>query len=144
MSQENVELVRALQPSGVDLVAVTSGDQAAFGGLPDSLFGEDFSCSFTAEDTHARLGPYYGVEGLATAWHDWLEPWGRYEIHAERFLDAGDRVVAFVRIQARTHRDAVAVEHAPAAVWTLRDGKVRAIDFYLDRLEALEAVGLEE
>jgi ketosteroid isomerase-like protein len=59
-------------------------------------------------------------------------------------LDAGDRVVAFVQARGRTHRDGVTVEHAPAAVWTLLDGKVSAIEFYLDRGEALKAVGLAE
>src|SRR6476469_3303379 len=135
MSQENVEIVRALQPSGVDLEAVTSVEQPVFGGIPDSLFDEDFRSSFTAEKSQAKLGPFYGVEGLATAWRDWLEPWERYEITAEKFIDVGDCVVAFVRIRGRTRRDAVDVEHTPAAVWTLHKGKVRAIDFYLDRGE---------
>jgi ketosteroid isomerase-like protein len=38
----------------------------------------------------------------------------------------------------------VDIEHRPAAVWTFRDGKVHAVHFYLDRQEALKAVGLEE
>lgn len=143
MSQENVDLVMALQPSGVDLVAVTGGEEP-FAEIPDSLFEEDFRCSFTAAGARAEIGPSFGVEGLVTAWRDWLEPWGTYEIEAERFLDVGDRVVAFVRVRGRTRRDKVYVEHTPAAVWSLRDGTVQAIDFYLEREEALKAVGLEE
>src|SRR5580765_1639468 len=103
MSQENVDLVTALQPSGVDLVAVTSGEEP-FGEVPDSLFEADFRCSFTAAGARAEIGPYSGVEGLVTAWRDWLEPWETYEIEAERFLDVGDRVVAFVRVRGRTRR----------------------------------------
>jgi ketosteroid isomerase-like protein len=143
MSQENVEIVKILQPSNIELVAATSQENV-FGGLPDMLFASDLESSFTADDGQTRLGPFYGVGGLAAAWRDWLEPWETYEIRAEEFLDAGDRVVAFVQVRGRTHRDGVAVEHAPAAVWTLLDGKVSAIEFYLDRGEALKAVGLAE
>jgi ketosteroid isomerase-like protein len=143
MSQENLELVKMLQPSDIELVAATS-QEGVFGGLPDSLFASNLESSFTAEDGQTRLGPFYGVDGLAAGWRDWLEPWESYEIRAEEFLDAGDRVVAFVQARGRTQRDGVAVEHSPAAVWTLLDGKVSAIEFYLDRREALKAVGLAE
>jgi SAM-dependent methyltransferase len=36
------------------------------------------------------------------------------------------------------------VEHSPTAIWRIREGKVAAIHFYLERAEALEAVGLSE
>jgi ketosteroid isomerase-like protein len=31
-----------------------------------------------------------------------------------------------------------------SAVWTVRDGKIAHMEFYLDHSEALKAVGLEE
>jgi ketosteroid isomerase-like protein len=80
------------------------------------------------------------VEG----WRDWLTPWASYRIDAEDFIDAGDEVVVFARIKARTARDGVLVEHSPAAVWTIREGKVAGIRFLLERSEALEAAGLSE
>jgi ketosteroid isomerase-like protein len=138
-----VELVTMLQPSGVDLVAATREDDV-FAEVPRFLFTDDFETSFTAVGARASIGPYKGVDGLARAWRDWLEPWERYVIHAEEFLDAGDRVVVYVRIRGRTHRDGVDVEHAPAAVWTIRDGRVSSIAFYLEREEALAAAGLQE
>jgi len=143
MSQENVEIVRRLQPSGIDMVAAAA-EAVPFDGVPDSLFSDDLESSFTAEHAQARLGPYRGAEGLAAAWREWLEPWSRYEIETEEFIDAGDRVVVFVRVRGQTSRDGVDVEHAPAAVWTVRQGKVTAIEFYLERGQALKAVGLEE
>jgi hypothetical protein len=142
MSHENVEIVKMLQPSDIELVAATRQENV-FGGLPGALFASNLESSFTADHGQTRLGPFYGIDGLATAWRDWLEPWESYEIRAEEFLDAGDRIVAFVQVRGRTYRDGVTVEHAPAAVWTLLDGKVSAIEFYLDRTEALKAVGLE-
>jgi hypothetical protein len=34
------------------------------------------------------------------------------------------------------------VEHAPAANWRIREGRIAGIDMYLDRTEALVAAGL--
>lgn len=36
------------------------------------------------------------------------------------------------------------MHHTPGAVYTIRDGKVASIRFYLDRSEALEAAGVSE
>ena len=85
-----------------------------------------------------------GLQGFAEAWRDWLEPWESYYIEAEEFIDAGDEVVSLTRVLAQTTRDAVAVEHRPAAVWSLRAGKIARVRFYLDRGEAIEAAGLRE
>jgi ketosteroid isomerase-like protein len=142
MSQHNVEIVRMLQPTGVDLVALFEGDQQPLAQLPLSLFADDFASSFIAIDAAMTLGPGRGIEGFSAGWRNWLEAWERYEIEAEEFIDAGDRVVVFAHIRGRTRRDGVEMEHAPAAVWSLRDGAVCHVEFYLDRDEALRAAGL--
>jgi ketosteroid isomerase-like protein len=144
MSQQNVEIVKALQPTQVDLVEVFASDEVARTLLSafSAVLSEEFVVQFTSSEM--RLPEYHGVDGFLTAWADWLAPWASYWIETEEFIDAGDEVVVLVHIRARTARDAVAVEHSPAAVWTLRDQKVVALRFYLDRTEALEAVGLSE
>ena len=81
---------------------------------------------------------------MAEGWRDWLEAYETYWLEVEDFIDAGDeKVLMPARVQARTRRDGVLVEHAPAAVCVLRDGRITRITFYLDRAEAFEAVGLE-
>ena len=144
MVASNIEIVKGLQPSGIDLVAAFKGEQGAqpFPELPASAFAEDFESVFIAPD--ATNGPFRGLEGLVTGWLDWLEAWERYEITAEKFISAADQVVVFVRISGHTRRDGVEIEHAPAAIWTLRNGVVRRIEFYLDRNEALKAAGLAD
>jgi ketosteroid isomerase-like protein len=63
----------------------------------------------------------------------------------EEFIDGGgDDVLMLAHVRARTLRDGVQIEHAPAAVCTLADGRIGQLAFYLDRAEALEAVGLSE
>ena len=47
-----------------------------------------------------------------------------------------------IQVKATTARAGVVVEHEPAAVWTLADGKVVAVRLYLDRANALREAGL--
>jgi hypothetical protein len=51
---------------------------------------------------------------------DFAESWNCYEMEVERFIDAGDRVVSLVRIQAEGAASGVEVTRGDAIVWTLR------------------------
>lgn len=144
MSRENVELIRQFQPSDVDLVEVFTGEHAREAPLVTAgseFFAADFEVSWIADDDQ-RID-YQGLEGFLAGWQDWLEPWSTYWMETEDFIDAGDDVVVFVKVTARTVHGDVLVHHAPAAIWSIRDGKISAIRFYLDRDVALEAAGLE-
>jgi ketosteroid isomerase-like protein len=149
MSQENVEMVKRVQPSGVDLVplfrASTPPDPAATG-IDVTAFASDFETEFIARRIFGSTRPstFHGLQGFAESWRDWLEPWESYYIEAEEFIDAGEEVVSLTRVLAQTTRDAVAVEHRPAAVWSVREGKIVRVRFYLERKEALEVAGLRE
>jgi ketosteroid isomerase-like protein len=66
------------------------------------------------------------------------------DIHAERFFDAGDHVVMFLKLSGRGKGSGVPVTLEAAGVWTVKDGKAIRLVGYLDRREALEAVGLSE
>jgi ketosteroid isomerase-like protein len=148
MSQQNVELVKRALPSGVDMVelfrASPSGDPAA-ADIDVTVFASDFETELISSQAGGSIEPAAaGPEGLAEAWRDWLEPWETYWIETERLIDAGDEVIQLVRVRAQTTRDSVAVEHRPAAVWTVRKDKVVRVRFYLDRAEAFEATGVRE
>ena len=139
MSQQNVEVVRSLQPSGVDLLSLLSPV-----GVADPrvrLFADDFESTFTSQD--GSLPTRRGLPGFLAGWQDWLEAWERYEVWVDELIDAGDEVVVLVRVNAVTRRDGIEMEHTPGAVWTVRDGLVRAVHFYYDRNLALKAAGLE-
>src|SRR5687767_8045068 len=135
MSQENVELVKLLQPTGIDLAAVfLKGFDAQAAIDPDNeFFHRDLEVQFIARGEKLEGVVYHGLEGMAKAWQEWLEAWTSYRLEAEGFVDAGDKVVALVRVAARTVRDDVLMHHTPGAVYTIRDGKVASIHFYLDR-----------
>jgi ketosteroid isomerase-like protein len=146
MSQENVELVMSIQPTDVDLVEFFPEDevagQAALSAFP-AVFAGDFAVQFIAAGG-MKQPEYRGVNGLAEAWRDWLAPWASYRLEAEEFIDADDEVVVLVRVRGRTVRNGVTVEHSPATIWSIREGRVVALRFYLERDEALKAAGLKE
>jgi ketosteroid isomerase-like protein len=64
----------------------------------------------------------------------------------ERFLDAGDRVVVFVRYFARGKASGIEVRGAivDAHVWTLKDGRAQKLEMYQGTQQALAAVGLSD
>ena len=146
MSQENVELVRRLQPSAdTDLVAAFRDDATA-AALMETLspfFHEDVEIvapSFVAGEGVR----FVGLEGLRAGWLDWLEPWESYRVEVEDVIDAGDDALVLVRDFGRRAGMTVEVSVAGGAVWTVRDGRVARVAFYLNRSEALKAAGLEE
>jgi ketosteroid isomerase-like protein len=147
MSQENVEVVRGLQPTDVDLVEVFRSEGAAealMAGADVVPMSSDALIEFVGGESALGRGQYRGLEGLVEGWRDWLEGWDSHVIQLEELIDAGDKVVALVRIKGKTTRHGVEVEHSPAAVWTIADGTVVGISFYLDRDQAFEAAGLEQ
>ena len=146
MSQANVEIVKAVQPSGIDLVEVFAQEfETQTADDPDAeLFHRDLEVQFIARGEKLEGTVYRGLEGLAQGWREWLAAWTSYRLDVDEFVDAGDKVVVFVRVAARTARDDVLMHHTPGAIWAIRAGKVASIRFYFDRSEALEAVGLSE
>jgi ketosteroid isomerase-like protein len=146
MSQENVELVRSLQPSrDTDLVAAFRDDATAAAAMEtlSPFFHEDVEIvapSFVAGEGVR----FVGLEGLRAAWLDWLEPWESYRVEVEDVIDAGDDAVVLVRDFGRRAGVTAEVGVVGGAVWTVREGRVAHVAFYLNRSEALKAVGLAE
>jgi ketosteroid isomerase-like protein len=144
MSQENVELVRRLQPSrDSDLVALFRDEKTARALLKDlsPFFHEDFEI---VAPTPGQRAPFVGLEGLRAGWLDWLDPWESYRTEVEDVIDADDQVVVLVRDYGRRPGMDAEVGVVSAAVWTVRDGKIARVAFYVNRSEAIEAVGLAE
>ena len=132
MSQENVELVRRI------LAMLDQGDD------PHDLLAREFVMDFSRR----RLNPVVVrgrdevrafAEGDGQMWEG-----GHLAYQPKELIDAGDKVLAFVRVSGRGHASGVEVEADTWAVWTFRDGKpVEWTYFGDDRASALKTVGLE-
>jgi len=58
-------------------------------------------------------------------------------------IDVGDSVVVLVRDRARRHGMDVEVELISGSLWTFANGKIVRVQFYANREELREAVGLQ-
>ena len=143
MSQENVELVRAFIPTPDTDIAALLRDESLLEATKETLTP---LLHPELESVGAWQGGtvYIGVDGFINMWSDWLEPWATYHVGTDGFLDAGDQVVALARDRGRPHDVEAEVELVSASVWTVREAKIVRVEFFGNRTDGLEAVGLSE
>jgi ketosteroid isomerase-like protein len=84
-----------------------------------------------------------GADGFRQVWEEWVEPFEAFSIELDDRIDAGEDVVDLVRLTATSKTGGVQVDHAGAAVWTVREGKLARAVFYLEREDALKAAGVD-
>jgi ketosteroid isomerase-like protein len=132
MSQQDVEIVRA------SYQAFNTGDMAG------ALAAVDPGIEIVDHDIPDATESYRGLDGLMRWQADWEASWASWRWEPDEFIDAGDRVVAVLRVYATGRESGVDVERLDGAVWTLRNCKCIRLDYYGSKAEALEAVGLPE
>jgi ketosteroid isomerase-like protein len=129
MSQANVEIIQR----GFERLLAT-------GEPPWDLFDEEVEVY--DHDTPDQ-GDYRGHEGITRWLEDWGAAWAEWSMEPEEFIDAGNSVVALIRMKTKGRDSGIAAQRQDAIVYQLRDGQVTRIDYYNDRRQALEAVGSE-
>jgi ketosteroid isomerase-like protein len=135
MSRENVELVRRVY------ALLDQGDAAVWDLAPPE-FVLDFS---------RRL-----IDPVVLRGREQVRAWSEREVaevwagghtgwQPEELIDAGDKVLAFIRTSGRGKASGIEVEAYVWNVWTFRDGQPAEWTYFgEDRAAALEAVGLKE
>jgi ketosteroid isomerase-like protein len=106
---------------------------------------------FWAEDAVYREGPgwpnaglYRGRAAALARMQDLVDLLGPIEVHLDDLIEVGDgRFVACTRMVGQSASDAP-YTRSFAVVHRLRDGLIVEADYYLDRAQALQAVGLRE
>jgi ketosteroid isomerase-like protein len=138
MSQENVEVVRRL------FAAFESVDVGNF----ERRFDEvreilDPEVEWVAAP-HSLLATeeYRGSDGVRRFWTQFLSTWDEYRVEVEELVDAGDQVVAVMRLRGRTHEREI--DQPRSSLLTLRGGKIVRIEPFASRDDALGAAGLQE
>jgi ketosteroid isomerase-like protein len=131
VSQENVEVVRR----SLDAFA-RQGPEAALPFLDREVV--------IVDPDLPGGGRFEGHEGFLAFVSQVLDAFEDYRVEPEEFLDAGERVVVFLHHQARGKGSGAPIELRDAQVWTIAEDRATRIDLYLDRGEALDAVGLRE
>lgn len=135
MSQENVEIVRALAEA-----FQRRQHERAF-----EFYDPEIEWDTSRAPTEA--GVYHGYEGVRTYWRQWLSAWSDLHFEIDDVRDAGDdQVVLLIRDQRQWGRQSGIETRVPpyGLVFTFRNGKVIRWCAYPDQESALEAVGLSE
>jgi ketosteroid isomerase-like protein len=128
MSQENVELVRR----GFE-------DYLGTGEPPWEYFSEEVE---VYDHDAPDQGAYRGHAGMKRWLEDWGAAWAEWSIAPEELLDAGDSVVVLIRMSTRGRGSGLEVDREDALVYGVAGGKIVRVDYYNDRKQALEGVGL--
>ena len=143
MSQEKVEVVRALVPPPDTDVASLLRDDTLFDQTRTALEPlVDPAVESVAIWQGGGATTYVGFDGFRKLWLDWLEPWASYYVQVDEVIDAGDQVVILIRDRARRHDTEAEVELISGSVWEVREGKVVRVQFCQSREEALQSAGL--
>jgi uncharacterized protein len=106
---------------------------------PDDLYDAEVEWSMPHPGGQVK-GPDQVVAFLRSFMGAWEEH--VMELEEVRELD-DDRVLVFFTERGRGRSSGVETVAHPAAVWTLRDGKVTRFEAYGDRADALRVAGLE-
>jgi ketosteroid isomerase-like protein len=138
MSEENVEIVRRVYD------AAARRDAATVLALYDPEVELDVSRLGVVGIAGGVGGVYHGHKGLRAIFDDWHEAYGEIEYSYDELIDAGEHVISVVTRHARGRASGAEVERPFALLWTLREGKVIRVVWFLNRAEALEAARLSE
>jgi ketosteroid isomerase-like protein len=132
MSQENVELVRAMYE------AFNRGDFAIAREMlhPDAELHQDPAVPDTAS--------YYGRDEWERGFAIWLSEWEEPLFQPMEIADVPPGVLMRVRLSGTGKASGVPVATEFFHAWTLRDGKPHTCVVRTSRADALNAVGLEE
>ncbi len=101
-----------------------------------------------AEYQAAREDPdsstHQGIEAIRKQFARWIEAYPDLRVEPLETKANEDRVFLWVRFVGHGAASGAPLEMELAHVYTLRDGKATRCVEYMDRAEALEAVGLRE
>jgi hypothetical protein len=129
MSAENLEVIRRAYKAmdARDISTVTELADPSVEWIPDKRVGE---------------GPIRGREQVIRFFEELAEMFGEIETEIERLSDAGDKVLAFIRVTGAGASSGAGFDVRIAHLWTLRDGLILRGEGFGDRDEALAAAEL--
>lgn len=112
----------------------------------------DAILEFTHPDFEVRIPPalsaepdtYRGRDGMRRYWTSFRDTMTDIRFQADEVTDTGDGVLVAMRMTAKGRHTSIPVEQRLAALWTIRDRKVRRIEVYLSMEEAMADHGIAE
>ena len=87
-------------------------------------------------------GAYRGRTGVDRWLRDWSDAWAEWDIEPEEFIDAGDRVIAVIRMRTKGAGSGVELDRQDAIVYRFSEDKILRTDYYNSKQQALEVAGV--
>ena len=129
MSQENVEIVRAIH------------EALARGESPAALHLLHPDIEYVNPPGAVEPGTRRGIVAYEDALRSINEAFENIRIDVREIKDVGDQVVVFATYTARGRASGVQRENEDAYVWTVRDGRAVGFRWFREPAEALKAFG---
>jgi|SRR6188472_2033889 ketosteroid isomerase-like protein len=141
MSEENVEAVEKIRAS---FNAFMRGELSSEDLAP--LFDPEVAYEWHDQRTYPDIPQQLeGVPELIAFTEQFRDGWTDLAQEALEVIEVRDgRVLAFVRQTGRGRESGVPIEIHFFELCTIRDGRVRRIEYFRHRADALEAAGLQE
>ena len=133
MAQQNVEIVRQFSEHAQRL------DWDSMAGLLDPNVEQHGTIGGLEEGRVVR-----GIGEIRRDYERVEETWDEHRVEPQELIDAGDRVVVFLREYQRGKSSGIELVVDTAVIFTLRNRRIVRIEAYMDRGAALEAVRLPE
>jgi len=92
----------------------------------------------------ADHGTYRGIAAIEGLFASWIEAYPDVRAHPIEARENGDQVFVWVRFSGRGAASGMPLDMEMAHVITLENGRIRRLEEYFDRAEALAAAGLGE
>jgi ketosteroid isomerase-like protein len=87
---------------------------------------------------------YRGIDEIRRQHQGWFDSYPDLRVEPLEIRSNGDRVFAWVRFTGHGAKSGISLEMELAHVGTWEGGKLRRLEEFLDRNEALEVLGLSE
>jgi ketosteroid isomerase-like protein len=133
LSRENVDLVRRAWEASV----------RHDNGTALALYAPDVEIHVLTQGAVDVPVVYRGLDGVREMYEGMLGVFADFATTVDEWIDAGDDVIAMLRVEGRGRKSGAPFEKLEAHVWTVREGKLWRLRIYPTRRDALEAVGLE-
>jgi ketosteroid isomerase-like protein len=142
MSQENVELLRgwyAAYNAAMDAPDPKEAVRVSFESSSDP------EIEWVPEASTPEAETFHGVDGVIAFFDLLFDAFEYAHQWPERFIDCGDdRVLVFVRLEARARTTGLELSEPWAHLVTVRNSRVSRLQQFRNRDDALEAAGLSE
>ena len=131
MADDNVEIVR-----GVYAAWARRDEESAF-----AAYAPDIEWDMNRLGYIDSREIRHGHDGIRNAFREILTAFQAVDLEPLEFTAQGEQVLVTVRERVVGRASGIDVDRLHYAVWRLRNGKIVRLRVYLDRNEAVDAVG---